>query len=56
MDTYHTVLYLHLLSLLAGIAAASIATLSLFRLRAAEALMEAVPWGMLAGEGREVLR
>ena len=50
MDTYHTVLYLHLLSLVAGIAAASIATLSLFRLRDAETLMEAVPWGMLAGK------
>ena len=50
MDTYHTVLYLHLLSLLAGIAAASIVTLSLFRLRAAGTLMEAVPWGMLAGK------
>ena len=49
MDTYHTVLYLHLLSLLAGVAAASIATLCLFRLRAAETLMDAVPWGMLAG-------
>ena len=50
MDTYQTVMYLHLLSLLAGVAAASIATLSLFRLRAAQTLAEAVPWGMLAGK------
>ena len=50
MDTYQTVLYLHLLSLLAGIAAASIATLCLFRLRSAETLAEAVPWGILAGK------
>jgi len=50
LDTYQTVVYLHLLSLLAGIAAASISTLCLFRLRAAQTLAEAVPWGMLAGK------
>ena len=49
MHTYQTVLYLHLLSLLAGIAAASIGTLCLIRLRTAQTLAEAVPWGMLAG-------
>jgi hypothetical protein len=50
LDTYQTVVYLHLLSLLGGIAAASISTLCLFRLRAAQTLAEAVPWGMLAGK------
>ncbi|HEX9351762.1 MAG TPA: hypothetical protein VF877_10870 [Gaiellaceae bacterium] len=50
MDTYHTVLYLHLLSMLVGFAAASIITLCLIRLRAAETVAEAVPWGMLAGK------
>jgi hypothetical protein len=50
LDTYHTVLYLHLISLLAGISAASLGTLCLFRLRAAQTLADAVPWGMLAGK------
>ena len=50
MDTYHTVLYLHLLSMLAGFAAASIVTLCLIRLRTAQTVAEAVPWGMLAGK------
>jgi hypothetical protein len=50
LDTYHTVLYLHLLSMLAGISAASIVTLCLIRLRAAQTVAEAVPWGMLAGK------
>jgi hypothetical protein len=49
LDTYLTVLYLHLLSMLVGISAASIVTLCLIRLRAAQTLAEAVPWGMLAG-------
>ena len=49
MDTYHTVLYLHLLSMLVGFAAASIVTLCLIRLRAAQTVAEAVPWGMIAG-------
>jgi hypothetical protein len=50
LDTYETVVYVHLLSLLAGIAAASISILCLLRLRAAQTLAEAVPWGMLAGK------
>jgi hypothetical protein len=50
LTTYHTVLYLHLLSLLAGVAAASIGILSLFRLRSAQTLAEAAPWGMLGGK------
>ena len=50
MDTYNAVLYLHLLSMLAGFAAASIVTLCLIRLRAAQSVAEAVPWGMLAGK------
>lgn len=49
LHTYQTILFLHLLSLLAGISAASISTLCLLRLRAAQTLAEAVPWGMLAG-------
>ena len=50
MSTYHTVLYLHLLSLLFAFVAVAIMGLCLFRLRAAETLAEAGPWGMLAGK------
>ena len=50
MDTYHVVLYIHLLSLLIGFSAGVIETVCLFRLRAAETLAAAAPWGQLAGE------
>lgn len=50
MDTYHVVLYIHLLSLLVGFSAGVIETVCLFRLRAAETLEAAAPWGQLAGE------
>ena len=50
MDTYHVVLFLHLMSLFVGVGAAAIVVVCLFRLRAAETLEQAVPWGMLAGQ------
>lgn len=50
MDTYHVVLYIHLLSLLVGFSAGMIETVCLFRLRAATTLETAAPWGQLAGE------
>jgi hypothetical protein len=50
VDTYHVVLYIHLLSLLVGFSAGMIETVCLFRLRAAETLEAAAPWGQLAGE------
>jgi hypothetical protein len=50
MNTYHTVMYLHLLSLLAGVSAATIMVLCSYRLRAATTLEQAVPWGMIAGK------
>jgi len=50
VDTYHVVLYIHLLSLLIGFSAGVIETVCLFRLRAAETLAAAAPWGQLAGE------
>jgi hypothetical protein len=50
LDTYHVVLYIHLLSLLVGIGAASVLVVCLFQLRRAGELMEAVPWGMTAGK------
>ena len=49
MDTYHVVLYLHFLSLFIGIGAASVLLACLIQLRAAQTLMDAVPWGMVAG-------
>ena len=50
MDTYHVVLFLHLMFLFVGVGAATIVVVCLFRLRAAETLEQAVPWGMLAGQ------
>jgi hypothetical protein len=50
LNTYHVVLYLHLLSLLVGFSAGMIELVCLFRLRAAGTLEEAAPWGKLAGE------
>jgi len=50
LNTYHVVLYLHLLSLLLAIAAAGIVGACLFGLRGAQTLAEAGPWGMLAGK------
>jgi hypothetical protein len=50
MDTYRVVLYIHLLALLLGIGAASILLVCLIQLRSAQTLMDAVPWGMVAGK------
>ncbi len=50
MDTYHVMLYIHVLSLLVGFSAGMIETVCLFRLRAADTLESAAPWGQLAGE------
>ena len=50
MNTYHYVLYVHLLSLFVGIGAASVLLVCLFQLRAARTLEQAVPWGMMAGK------
>lgn len=49
MDTYHVILYIHVLSLLVGFAAGMIETVCLVRLRAATTLETAAPWGQLAG-------
>jgi hypothetical protein len=54
VDTYRTVLFLHLLSLFVGIGAAAILGLSLFRLRAAQTLADALPWGVIAGKTERV--
>jgi hypothetical protein len=50
LDTYHVVLYIHLLALFIGIGAASILLICLFQLRAAQTLADAAPWGMVAGK------
>jgi hypothetical protein len=49
MDTYRTMLFLHIVSLGIGVGAAAILATCLFRLRAAETLADAVPFGSLAG-------
>ena len=50
MDTYQTVLYVHLLSLLVGFGAGSVLSVCLFHLKAAQTLADAVPWATLAGK------
>jgi hypothetical protein len=49
LDTYHVVLYVHLLALFVGIGAGAILSACLFQLRAARTLEQAVPWGVMAG-------
>ena len=50
MDTYHIVLYIHLLSLFVGVGAAAVLALCLFQLRGARELVDALPWGRVAGK------
>jgi hypothetical protein len=50
VDTYHYVLYIHLLSLFVGIGAASVLSACLFQLRSARELADALPWGRVAGK------
>ena len=50
MDTYHVVLYVHIVSLLVGFGAGVVETVCLLKLRRAETLADAVPWGQLAGQ------
>ncbi len=50
MNTYHYVLYVHLLSLFVGIGAGSVLLTCLFQLRAAGTVEQAVPWGMVSGK------
>jgi hypothetical protein len=50
VNTYHYVLYVHLMSLFVGIGAGSVLLVCLFQLRAARTLEQAGPWGMVAGK------
>jgi hypothetical protein len=49
LDTYRTVLYLHLLSLVIGIGAGAVLLVCLYHLKAAQTLADAAPWGAVAG-------
>jgi hypothetical protein len=49
LDTYHVVLYVHLLALLLGMTAGGVLVVCLLQLRAATTLEAAVPWAMVAG-------
>jgi hypothetical protein len=50
LNTYHYVLYVHLLSLFIGIGAGSVVLACLLQLRAARTVEQAAPWGMMAGK------
>ena len=50
MNTYHYVLYVHLLALFVGIGAGSVLLACLLQLRAARTVEQGVPWGMMAGK------
>ena len=50
MNTYHYVLYVHLLSLFDGIGAGSVLLACLLQLRAARTVEQAAPWGMMGGK------
>ena len=50
MDTYRTVLYLHLVSLAIGIGAGTVLLVCLFHLRAALTLADTLPWATVAGK------
>jgi hypothetical protein len=54
VDTYHVVLYIHLLALFIGIGAASVLLVCLLQLRSARTLAEAAPWGAVAGKTARV--
>jgi hypothetical protein len=50
VNTYHYVLYVHVLALFVGIGAGAVLLACLLQLRAARTLEQAVPWGMMAGK------
>ncbi len=54
MNTYHYVLYVHLLALFVGIGAGAVLLACLLQLRAARTLEQAVPWGMVAGKASKL--
>ena len=54
MDTYRIVLTLHLFALLLGFGAGTVIYVCLIRLRAAQTLEAAAPWGVLAGQTEKI--
>jgi hypothetical protein len=54
LNTYHSVLYVHLLALFVGIGAGSVLLACLLQLRAARTLEQAAPWGMLTGKASKL--
>lgn len=54
MDTYSVVKFVHICFLLLGFGGAGVISLCLFRLKAAQSLEEAGPWGVLAGQAEKV--
>jgi len=54
LNTYHYVLYVHLLSLFVGIGAGAVLLTCLFQLRAARTLEQAVPWGVVSGKAAKL--
>jgi hypothetical protein len=50
LDTYHVVLYIHLLALFVGVGAAGVLLVCLFQLRSAQTVSDAAPWGSVAGK------
>lgn len=54
MDTYHVMLYVHLLGLVVGTSAGGLVGVCMFKLRAAQTVETAAPWGMLAGQTERV--
>jgi hypothetical protein len=50
LNTYHVVLYIHLLALFVGVGAAAVLVVCLFQLRSAQTLSDAAPWGAVAGK------
>jgi hypothetical protein len=50
VNTYHYVLFVHLLALLVGIGAGSVLLVCLLQLRVARTLEQAAPWGSVAGK------
>jgi len=50
LDTYHVVLFIHLLALFVGVGAGAVLVVCLFQLRAAQTLDAAVPWAVVAGK------
>jgi hypothetical protein len=50
LDTYHVVLYLHLLALFVGIGAGAVLLVCLFQLKGAKSVADAIPWAIVTAK------